>query len=59
MNIDCRKRNVDIVVLEKMRKLFDEAVISKFSSPAARDSYRKGVHECISILEKEYDLHYS
>lgn len=59
MNTDCEKRNADIVVLEKMRKLFDEAVISKFSSPSAYGSYRKGIMECISILEKEYDLHYS
>lgn len=59
MNIDYEKRNVDIAVLEKMRKLFDEAVVSKFSSPAACNSYRKGIRECISILEKEYDLRYS
>lgn len=60
MKMDYQNRqDSDISVLEKMRKLVDGAVVSKFAPPADCRSYRKGVQECISILEKEYDLRYS
>lgn len=50
-------QNGDEVIwpLEKMRQLLDSAVVSKFVSPDVCKAYRKGIQQCISLLELEYD----
>lgn len=45
--------------LEKMRQLLDGAVVSKFISPDVCKAYRKGIQQCISLLELEYDTQQS
>lgn len=56
MGMECLDRTDEyILLLEKFRHLLDSVSMTKFSSRDAYFAYRKGVSDCITIIETQYD----